>query len=214
MNGPGYWAPEISAGAAVGHPIFAAIQHAGPWQYATHPHGGTLATWKGSSHDLAHFGEPRLVADGLHYLPPVELPSIHDLVREGPAGVDVQLACGLTISVPHATLTHRQLRLGRSSERFGDPITEYGRLACRLMDVAKARGGISYESDDLMRLIELAIGQRYRGTRELFDDMAFLAAEDVDPILGAVWCGDPKAMAPASSGEPSASPISDSTGAQ
>lgn len=215
MNGPAYWAPDVAPADAKEHPLFASIQHAGPWQYSTHPQGGTLATWKDYSRSLSDYQEPRLVVDGLHYMSPKVIPHIHDVAKEGGlSGVDVALACGIALTIPHATVTHRQLRLGRSAERFGDPVTEYGRTACRVMELSKANNGVPYDSPELLRLLELAISQRYRGTQEFFDDMGFLSAEDVDPLLGAIWCGDPKAMAPESNGGPSASPISDSTGAK
>jgi len=213
MNGPAYWAPDVQPADAKTSPVFASILHAGPWQFSTHPNGGTLATFHGASRDVAEYRPARPAADGLQYLAPLVMPSIHDLTKpDSKAGVDVQLCCGLTVTIPHGTVVHQQLRLGRG-DRMGDPVTEYGRLCCQLYDSARTAGGLDYGNPALLRLIELALGQCYRLTQDLIDDMAFLAADDVDPILGAAWCGDPKALAPASSGMGNALPISGSTGA-
>ena len=212
-NSPAYWAPGVLPADAKGHPIFAEIQHAGPWQYQSHPDGGTLATYHGVPGNLDHLAPAREVTDGLRYHAPLVIPHIYDCVKAGSAGVDLTLACGITISIIEATLIHRQMRIGRGAVGLGDPVTEYGRLACRLLEKAKKDGGIPNDSPDLTRLIELAVSQRYRVTSELLDDMGIIAADDIDPILACAWMGDPKALAPATDGAPNASPISGSTGA-
>lgn len=214
MNGPAYWAPDVQPIHAKAHPLFVSIAHAGPWMYRNHPNGGTIATWEDVSHNLDGFQEPRQVVDGLFYLAPKEIPHIHDLIRSGgKGGVDVKLACGVTITVPMALSQHRQLRLGRGVERYSDPVTEYGRLASDILARVKEANGLPEDDPDMLRLIELAINQRYRCPAELFDDMRLFAPEDMDPLLGAIWCGDPKAPALASAGETNVSPTSASASA-
>jgi hypothetical protein len=206
MIGPAYWAPDVSAAEAKEHPAFASIQHAGPWQYQTHPAGGTYATMIGYDNDLALYQEPQELVNCLHYLAPLAMPTLYDLAKpSGAAGVVVQLACGIAIEVPVAVVRFRQLRLSASAKnRVGDPVTEYGRLSVSLLDRAKVEGGIPHDDPALHRLIVLAISQRYRVTAEILDDMGIISAEDIEPLLGAIWCGDPKAGAPASDGTPSA----------
>jgi len=206
MIGPAYWAPDVSAVEAKEHPAFASIQHAGPWQYQTHPHGGAYATMIGTDNDLALYQAPQELVGGLHYLAPLAMPTLYDLAKETPGqGVMVQLACGIAVEVPVAVVRFRQLRLSASAKnRVGDPVTEYGRLSVSLLDRAKVEGGIPHDDPQLHRLIVLAISQRYRVTAEILDDMGIISAEDIEPLLGAIWCGDPKAGAPASDGTPSA----------
>jgi len=211
---PAYWSPVVEASEAKGHPLFASIQHAGPWQYQQHPDGGTVATWLGEVFDPSAYAVPRQVFESLCYLAPKQMVHIHDLVLPGNPGADVTLACGITLTIPVATVAHRQMRLGRGNVGLGDPVTEYGRLACRMLEEAKRDGGVPNDSPDLLRLIELAIGQRYRVTSEMLDDMAIISADDIDPILACAWMGDPKALAPASAGEFNASPSCVSTGAK
>lgn len=210
--GPAYWVPAVAASEAKEHALFAEIQHAGPWQYTTHPHGGAVASW--TAFDAEAFAAPQEIAPGVFYLPPKMLPSIYDLARpERGEGVEITLACGVQLTIPVAVIAHRQLRVGRRGERFGNPVTEYGRIACLLKERARTEAGIPYDDASLLLLMTLAISQRYRITSELLDDLAILAVEDIDPLLGVIWTGDPKALAPASAGGLNVSPILDSTGA-
>jgi hypothetical protein len=207
-----YWASEIEPCNAPGHPALERIQTAAPWQYCAHPYGGTLATWAGASRSHEDYAPPVDTLDGLRYLGPRQIPTIYDLARDGgQPGVDVRLACGAIVTIPVATVAHRQLRLGRRvgiEGVIGDPVSSYGRLAVELSRRAAESSGLSYEDDDLHRLLLLALAQRYRVTADLLDDMALIAQEDVDPLLGAIWTGDPKALQLETAGQPSASPIS------
>lgn len=213
MNGPSYWVPGVAPSLAKGHEDFAVIEHAGPWTYSAHPSGGTLATWPGCSLLPDDYRPPRQVSDRLHYLAPLTLPNLYDLARPIGGGCVVTLACGLQVEIPVAIISHRQLRLSPGAERYGDPVTEFGRLAMRLLDQAKLENGLPDSSPDLLRLLTLAFSQRYRVTAELLDDLGIIASEDTDQVLAAVWCGDPKAAAPASDGITSASLTSASPGA-
>lgn len=212
MHGPAYWAPGVAPCDAPGNPVFAPIQPGGPWSYWSHPAGGTLAVWSdAASHTPEGYRAPEDIGGGLHYCGPLELPHLHDLARPVTGGTDVRLACGLTITVPVALVEHRQLRLGNRGPRVGAPVTEYGRLAAMLRDRAAAEGGVPSDDADLLRLLTLAVAQCYRVTADLLDDLGVLAASDTDSLLGAIWCGDPKALATASAGGANASPASGST---
>jgi hypothetical protein len=205
ISGAAYWLPDVHPSDAKEHPSLAAIQHAGPWQYAGHPLGGTFVTMIGMSDQMEDYKQVDPTAGGLQYLPPKAMPTLYDLAKPTPGtGVVVQLACGLVAEIPVAVVRFRQLRLSRSAgERLGDPVTEYGRLSVMLLDRAKVEGGLPHDDEELLRLIILAFSQRYRVTAELFDDLGIFSTEDVEPMLGAIWCGDPKAGAPASDGTPS-----------
>ena len=202
ITGPAYWAPDVSPSEAKESPIFAAIQHAGPWQYQGHPSGGTYATMIGFSAQTEDFLEPQELVSGLHYLAPKVAPTLYDLAKPTPGnGVVVQLACGVAAEIPVAVVQYRQLRLSASARvRVGDPVTEYGRLSVSLLDRAKVEGGIPHDDPELHRLLVLGFSQRYRVTAEILDDLGIIATDDVEQLLGAIWCGDTKAGAPASDG--------------
>lgn len=217
-----YWAKGVQEEAAKEHPVFQRILYAGPWKWFRHPSGGCLAVWADwpdagatSSHDPAAYGEPFDCGDGLFYLPPKQLPDLYDLVKDGAAGVEISLACGKVISIPCALSSGVQF--GLSKRNAGGMVTEYGRLAhelllhSRIPSEKDPKGqGVSPTDPRLHRLINLAIGQRYRSTPELLDDLHLVSMEDIEPLLGAIWCGDPKAVGAASNaGEPSASDSSD-----
>lgn len=197
-----YWLPQHEPQLEADPPQLAALACAGPWVCSRHPQGGTLATWRDwpEKSQLAPrvpeaYGTPVRIADDCWYLPPRELPDIYDLVKDGPAGVDVALACGKTITVPHALVSARQFALGGRAVGY---VSEYGQLAWELMNHAMqldADGkpvGVALDDPRLARLIALAIGQRYRTTAHLIDDLRLVAHDDIDPLLGVIWNGDPK----------------------
>jgi len=200
-----YWAKAVAPQAASESPVFARIQMAGPWLYAAHPEGGTLAYlnhWpeQGQTGPRSPdgYGEARDCGDGLIYLPPKKKTDIWDLGRENRAGVDFKLACGKTVSIPVALVQHRQFRVGPGAkDRLGEPISEYGALAIELLKSAQKDGKLDEEDPRLWRLIALAFSQCYRLTPELLDDTQCFALDDIDPLLGLVWWGDPKALSPA-----------------
>lgn len=220
-----YHLPKVRPEDAIEHPSAARLLHAGPWLAVPHEHGGTFLYWadfpeKGdrASHLPESYGPPRQTADGLMYYPPKVLPDIWDLASSERAGADVPLACGKTVTVPLALTEHRQFILGEPGGVYGLPVTEYGRLAAELLDVCAEpkpgsdAGGIAHDDPRLHRVLELAIGQRYRVTRELLNDLRVITPEDIDPLLGAIWTGDPKALTPARDGAASGSTSSGSPG--
>lgn len=215
-----YWIPSVQPSLEADPPQLAGLAYAGPWVCTRHPQGGTLATWNHwpepgtmAPRTPDAYGPPVEIEDGLFYLPPKVLPDIYDLVKDGPGGVDVSLACGKTITVPHALVAARQFSLsGRADVGY---VTEYGQLAWELMneamqpDAAGNPSGVSYSDPRLARLLALAVGQRYRSTPHLVDQMMIIAADDVEPLLGAIWSGDPKVERPGDVAGPSPSPSSD-----
>lgn len=219
-----YWMPKVAQEDAKEHPAFAYLRYAGPWGFYRHPNGGTMAVWgdwpepgQFASHNLSDYGEPEEVSEGLHFLPAKVLPRFYDLARDSTqSGVDVTLACGLVVTIPCALVSGRQLRLGRGGRRAG-MVTEYGKLALELLDVALVkdesgeRRGIPPNDPRLPYLLALAIGQRYRSTPELLDQLELVAADDIEPLLGAIWSGNPKVERPADAGGPPALPSSAST---
>jgi hypothetical protein len=213
-----YWHPGVQAAVASDHPAFQAILYAGPWLFCTPAEGGTLAVlndWpekgKIARRSLDFYGAPVELEDGngLRFLPPKDPVTLHDLAFGDRAGVDLVLASGMKITVPVAMSHHRQFRL-TGKQRLGKPVTEYGRLASELMEAAQKDGKLDEEDPRVWRLVAMAIGQRYRSTADMIDHLDLIALEDVDPILGVVWFGDPKALKPATDGASSSSISSDS----
>lgn len=212
---PAYWLPDVVASDAKEHPAFARLLYAGPWAFKTHPNGGTIAAWRDfpavgehASLNPSDYCDPQDCGDGLRYLQPQAMPEIYALVVGNRAGVDVTLACGVTLTIPPALSSHRALRLS-GRQRDLPPIGEFGRLAFELLDAARSTDtGIPFEDPRLQRVICLAIGARYRSTPELLEDLNLVAAEDADPILSAVWFGDPKALERAAVAARSSSPSS------
>ncbi len=215
-----YWGKNVAPTAAKEHPAFQRIHHAGPWQFATHPEGGTIAflgdypePGQLASGSPDHYGEPVDCGDGLHFLPPKDALTLYDLAFGDRSGEDIVLANGLKVTIPVATSQHRQFRL-TARERTGKPITEYGRLALQLFEEAGEDGeggrpkGLQEEDPRVWRLIALGFSQRYRCTADLLDHLEIITREDVDPVLGVIWCGSPKAMSPARDDAGSSSPSS------
>jgi hypothetical protein len=188
----------------------AAILCGGPWCYSLDG-DGVICTHPGEPRSSEAYGQPVPVdgVDGLFFLPPMGASSLYDYARpDVHGGVDLRLACGLTVSIPVALVQHRQLLIGGRKPVAGDPVTEYGRLAARLYASASGSDGLQMDDPTLGRLLILALAQHYRVTAHMIDHLGVLSVDDVDPILGAVWCGDPKALAPVSAGGLNASPTS------
>lgn len=217
----GYWIPKVSAPNAKADSRVQRILHVGPWGFVPHPAGGALAVLhdypdKGqyTSKSPDDYGVPVECDDGLFFLPPKQPLTLYDLAHGERAGVDIVLSCGLKVTIPVAIVQHQQFRL-TGKKRIGAPITEYGRLATTLLEEAIAGGekGLSEQDQRVYRLIELAFGQRYRATSDMLDHLQVIALEDVDPLLGVIWTGDPKALRPANDGAGSPSTSSGPTAA-
>lgn len=214
-----YWCKDVAPQVAFEAPVFQRILYAGPWRFVAHPQGGALAIWgdypaKGQQASTSpdDYGQPRDCGDGLWYYPPKVVPDFWDLARPDRSGIDLKLICGKTVSLQVATTAHRQFKLGRGvKDRLGDPITEYGRLAVKLLEKARAEKFLGEGDPELARLIELAFGQCYRCTPELMDDTSVFAQDDIDPVLGVIWWGDPKALSPADLADAPDSPSSESS---
>jgi hypothetical protein len=200
--------------AAAEDPRMAPVLCGGPYVYSL-AGDCVIATLSGQPRTPEAYGAAVDLGDGQSFLPPAGPCRIHDLARETVSGdgVTVRLACGLDVSIPVALIRHRQLLLSGPRPRLGDPVTEYGKTAARLYEQASGQDGLQQDNPDLGRLLILALAQHYHVTAHMIDRLAVLSADDIDPILGAAWTGDPKALAPVSEGGRNASPISGSTGA-
>lgn len=200
-----YWCPGVAPTAAYESPQFARILLAGPWHFVPHPQGGTLAVWadfpaKGqqASRLVDSYAAPVDCGDGLHFLGPKGKVDLYDYARDDRTGTDLRLVCGKTVSIPCAVIQHRQFKAAPGAgRRLGGPVTEYGALAVRLLERAEKENVLGEEDPELARLIALAFAQCYRVTPELLDAAHCFALDDVDPLLGVIWWGDPKALSPA-----------------
>ena len=195
-----YLLPGVAAGQALESPQIAAIKCGGPWVASATPHGAllTLADYPRS---LDAYASPVDIDGGIQWLAPLVQESLYDVARpDVTAGVEVRLACGLLISIPVATIQHRQLLLS-GKPRIGPPVTEYGRLAASLYDLVSGPAGLDKDTPEVARFLVLALAQHYKVTAELIDHLGIISVDDVDSILGAAWTGDPKALAPASEGD-------------
>jgi hypothetical protein len=214
MSAFAYRLANASTMDAAEDPRIAPVLCGGPYAYSL---AGDLviATLPGQPRTPEAYGPAVGLGDGLSFLPPAGPCTIHDLAREKVSGdgVTVRLACGLDVSIPVALIRHRQLILSGPKPRLGDPVTEYGKTAARLYEQASGQDGLQQDNPDLGRLLILALAQHYHVTAHMIDHLACLSADDIDPILGAAWAGDPKALAPASDDAPRASQPSVSTGA-
>ncbi len=199
---------------AVDSPALQRIRYAGPWLHTTHPAGGTMVyldaypePGQRASSDCDDYGTPIDCGDGVWFLPPKGTLDLYDLAFGDRSGEDIVLASGRKVTIPVAVTQHRQFRL-TGKERLGKPITEYGKLATDLLESAIAENKIEDEDPRLWRLIALAFGQRYRSTAEVLDHLAIFTREDIDPLLGVIWYGNPKAISPANDGAGPSSPSS------
>lgn len=219
-----YWFPACTPSLESLPPQLDALREAGPWVCSRHPQGGTLATWRDwpeagqfAPRVPEAYGDPVEVEPGMHYLPPKTAPTpatIYDLAKDTPGGVDLTLACGLAITIPCALVAARQFSLSGRGRGY---VNEYGRLAHELLLDAQQPGddgkprGLDLGDPRVHRLFVLAVGQRYRVTAHLLDDLNLIAVDDVEPLLDVIWSGDPKASRPDGDAGPQPSPSSAST---
>ncbi len=209
-----YRHPTISFTAAKGHEAFRRIAKAGPWAFAMHPEGGTLAYWKradGSIATPADFGEPRACPDGLIYYPAKREISLADLADEkraaSPDCVRVSLVCGEAPILPAYLEPVKILSTGKP----GGAATPYGAAAWAAYDHCKdqddAGRGFSLIEPVILRACRYALLSCHpRLTDELWDDLGVLTDADVEPLLEAVWRGPEKKDPAASGPSPSPSP--------
>lgn len=184
------------------HAGLARIALAGPWQFSAHPEGGALATWKGAPVPrVDDLGEAVACPDGLMYYRPKVMPAQADLAKPSRSEweIDVDLANGMRLTVLLAASEPRRLRFV-GPDAVGDALTEYGQLARRVqrrLAESTPDAPITAADADVRRLLVLAVGQRYRVTDDLLDDLGWISTADVDPLLQAIQGADPKACAAA-----------------
>ncbi len=182
---------------------------AGPFQYAAHPQGGTLLTWRDAAGKMAplhDYAAPRETADGLVYYGPKVLPTVADLVRRGsPPSIDVELSSGVVVPIALAASSPRKLVFTPTGASEGDYLTEYARLADDLREQVKRDGDVMRSDRLLHRVVLLAFQQSLRVTEELLTDLGWVSTADFLPIVMAAWGTDPKAGG--TDDEPSLSPV-------
>lgn len=162
------------------------LRQFGPWEARGDSSGVTLTATEFPS---VEYAESRQTPDGFTYWAATNTPDITQLIRKRIV-VDecnqVDLANGQRILIRPAYLQPRRLF---TDGTIGDPITEHGQRARRVMDllIAKDLQGIMHP--EARALWIEAVGAVYRSTPELIDDHAIFSIEDVDLVLAAVFQG-------------------------
>lgn len=209
MDSPAYFAPGAAVDVAPAMPCFARILAAGPWQVTAINHPtrgwGALAWWPGCPQpgDVSWRQSP----DGLWYASPARLPTQAELARaNAPRGIEVQVTCGASLTMPLATLAPRRLSLLTGA--VGIPADEYGRLAYTVSNRLREAGsaGLPIVDAEVLRLLVAGLGLAYRVTAELLEDLGWITTADVDPLLCAALGHDPKACEPGAISSPSPAP--------
>lgn len=179
----------------------------GPWSAQCDPNGAVLTAldWPGIGE-----GEPRKTPEGWAYWPDEKPPSLHQLRRPNMVEESsnwVRLACGESILIRPAYLEPRKVF---TNGDVGDPITDHGRLARKVMDLLRQVGpdgkrlhGVMHP--DALKLWTQAIAVHYRAPPEVLDDSPTpFSIEDVDNVIAGVFEG-PKPP-PGAGSSPSPSP--------
>jgi hypothetical protein len=194
--------PQQISGGKIEHPSGARLNHAGPWQLAAHPHGGSLATWRGAPHHIGAYGEPQECADGLLYYPSKVPLTPEALARPRvPESVTIETHSGVTLAIPIATRSPRR-RMFAAASKVGGYIDEYPRLVFSIYDRLVAKEPMPMGDPDLCRMVFLAIAGCYRVTEEAMDQAGWLSTFDDDLIMGAAFGTNPKAEAAAGGTSP------------
>lgn len=198
----GYWLPKTKPQDGRESPFAAAFAYAGPWQFVGYE-GGALAQFKtedGKARPLEQYDfdnmRDAVGMDGVKYVPLKELPAQADLAKpiRGHYDCDVELArVHLTICPGFAGPRVIDFSQRQCSE-YAD---EYGALAEELyerwLDEDKTGESITIVDPMVLRVIHLAIAQRYRVTPDLLTDLRWITDVDVEPILEVVFGLRPKA---------------------
>lgn len=197
-----YFIPDAAPLTASADPRLARLRAAWPkWRYQATP-GGVLAFPLGTDDHLDSCGERVTCADGLGWHAPLTPPAFYDLAREDiPApSVHVHLRRIGNVSVP--------LGVGPvfgAGPKRGQPSSEFGKLAFDLhaRSSVKDRKWTDEDEADVERLLFLALRHCYHITEEVFNECPPYDADEISPILQAIWGSDPKASA---SAEPTSPP--------
>lgn len=193
---PAYFLPGQRAAPAYQIEALKPLLSAGPWAVSDWEHpelgNGALAYWSGCAKPKHAPGKWRALPSGLHYLPPERLPTPGDLWREsGPAGIDLQLASGVCLTIPLAV--HAPQVVDLFSGALAGPATEFGAEAFALFDRLAGEETVGLTDPQVLRVVSLALMARYRLTPELLSDLRWVTTADLDPILAAVMGAHPKA---------------------
>lgn len=190
-----YHLPGVPRAQAGDHPAMARLRKAWKaWEYRTHPAGGTLLVPKGTNARLETCAPAIDCTDGLRWHAPLALPTLHDLARDDMPQPTARIElrrCG-TLSIP--------LGVGPVygvGPRRGQPSSPYGWLAADLYrrSIDKEHVWTDADDDDVHALVFLALQAGYNLTEELFQELAPYDADELEPLLAAIWGRDPKASA-------------------
>jgi hypothetical protein len=140
--------------------------------------------------------EGELCEDGLLWFNPLKKVKLEELVKSKPlGGIDVSVSGGFYISIPNALSGSNQFKLSKRkmSDKIGNPLNEYGKLALELYSLlnSKTEDGkeVSLEYDDprISRLIVLALQGNFYVTEEVVDYLEFIGVNDINNIITACW---------------------------
>ena len=163
------------------------LRRFGPWAAQGNASGVTLTAreWPTGSYT----GEPRKTPEGWDYCASDVTPGLQDLFRPATmvdACNQVDLVNGQRIIIRPAYLEPRRMF---SNGEVGDVVTEHGRRARRVGDLIRAKDPQGIGHPEAIALWVEAVGNIYRATSEVIDDLDIFSIDDVDNVIAAVFAG-------------------------
>ena len=163
------------------------LRRFGPWAAQGDSSGVTLTAVEWPTSD--YVSESRKTPEGWDYWRSEAIPSLQQLLRAETlveACNQIALVCGANLLVRPAYL---EPRLVFSTGKEGDEITEHGRRARRVGDLLRANDPLGIRHPEAIALWLEAVGNVYRATPEVIDDLAMFTMDDVDAVIAAVFAG-------------------------
>lgn len=172
----------------------------GPWEITEDPNGMliTAKDWPAAS-----YSESRKTPEGWDYFPsaPVTLGQLYRDKTVQEACNLVELESGDAAWIRPAYLEPLKIF---TNGTMGDPLTNYGLRARRVMDLLTARDPLGVLHPESINLWVDSIGITYRAPPEVMDDLSAFSVSDIDNIVAAILAG-PKPQ-PGAGSSPSPSP--------
>lgn len=163
------------------------LRRFGPWSAQPDSSGVTLTAREWPTGNYT--GEPRKTPEGWDYWHSDAIPSLQQLLRAETlteACNQISLICGISLLVRPAYLEPRRVF---SNGTVGDAFTEHGRRARRVGDLLRADDPQGIRHPEAITLWLEAVGNVYRATPEVIDDLAIFSFDDVDAVIAAVFAG-------------------------